>query len=149
MNTLTKKPTRNSGSLTRLTPWNRFFKNDWINLWDGDTETIPSVNIKEEKDIYKIELAAPGLKKEDFNIAVGGNILTISSEKKSESKEGNESDNYYSREYNYSSFERSLTLPDNVDADKITAKYNDGVLNVSVPKKPGSSTSNGRTINIQ
>jgi len=95
--------------------------------------TIPAVNITEEKDDYKVSLAAPGLKKEDFNIDIEDNLLTISSEKE-ENKEEQKA-RHTRREYNYSSFSRSFTLPDDVKQDKIEASYTDGVLRVLLPKK--------------
>src|SRR6202008_3173174 len=107
MTTLLKSPTRNgTRSLPSwYYPFDRFLRNDFVDFWNGDiSETIPSINITEDKENYKIEMAAPGLKKEDFNIDVEGNLLTISCEKKSEIKEGNDTDNYSRREYNYSSF---------------------------------------------
>jgi HSP20 family protein len=80
-----------------------------------------------------VSLAVPGMKKDDFNIDVEGNMLTISSEKE-ESKEEKE-DKYTRKEYNYSSFSRSFTLPDEVNKEKIEAKYEDGVLKLMLPKK--------------
>lgn len=135
MKTLEKTSTRDHGLSNWYRPLDRFFRNDFLNLWDGNIDTIPSINISEEKDAYKIEVAAPGLKKEDFNIDVERNMLTISCEKETESKTGGEKDNYSRREYNYTSFSRSLSLPEHVDSSKITAKYNDGILVLSVPKR--------------
>jgi HSP20 family protein len=148
MKPLSRNSNRNT-SLPWYSPLNRFFRNDFMNLWDGDvTDTIPSINIKEEKDSYKIEMAAPGLKKEDFNISIDGDILTISSEKESEKTEGGESDNFSRREYNYSSFSRSLSLPDHVESSKIAAKYEDGILRLSVPKKASGEENNGKKIKV-
>lgn len=131
-------------------PVDRFFRNDFMNLWGStEQETIPSVNVREEKDNYKVDLAAPGLKKEDFNIDVEGNVLTIQCEKESESKDGGENESYSRREYNYSSFSRSLSLPDNADSSKIEAKYTDGVLCLKIPKKTGSATSQSQKIKVQ
>jgi HSP20 family protein len=94
---------------------------------------MPAVNITEKKDDYLISMAAPGLKKEDFKIDVEGNMLTISSEKEEENEEKDE--RYTRQEYSYSSFERSFTLPDEVNKDKIEAQYKDGVLELVLPKK--------------
>jgi HSP20 family protein len=130
-------------------PVDRFFRNDFMNLWGGaEQETIPSVNIREEKDNYKVDLAAPGLKKEDFSIGVEGNVLTIQCEKESENKEGGENENYSRREYNYSSFSRSLSLPDNADSSKIEAKYTDGILCLNIPKKTGSAGGQSQKIEV-
>ena len=113
-----------------LTPWNEFF--DDGNLW-GPVANIPAVNITEEKDEYQVSLAAPGMKKEDFNIDVDRNMLTISSEKE-ETKE--EKDKKFTRkEYNYSSFSRSFTLPEEINKEKIEAQYENGVLKISLPRQ--------------
>lgn len=102
--------------------FDEFFRKDWI----------PAVNVSETDKSYEIELAAPGLKKEDFHVKVENGILTISSEKKSE-KETKEK-NYTRKEFNYSSFSRSFTLPENVKDDSIKATYDNGVLRLSVVK---------------
>jgi HSP20 family protein len=119
-------------------PWNEWFDNG--NLM-GRTFNMPAVNITEEKDEYKVSLAVPGMKKDDFKIDVDGNMLTISSEKE-ESKE--EKDKKFTRkEYNYSSFSRTFTLPEEINKEKIEARYEEGVLKVSLPftekaKKPAA-----------
>lgn len=106
-------------------PWSDWFGSE-------RTMTVPAVNVADNKDDYRISVAAPGLKKNDFNIDVDGNMLTISCEKE-ESRE--EKDERYSRkEYNYSSFSRSFTLPEEVIKDKIEAAYEDGVLRLTLPK---------------
>lgn len=116
--------------------WDEFFKpwGDWFpngNLFKQDT--LPAVNILDNKDKYQLSLAAPGLKKGDFHIDIEGNILTISCEKE-DTKE--EKDALHTRkEYNYSSFSRSFTIPDEVHKEKIEAEYEDGLLKVSLPKK--------------
>ena len=98
-------------------PWNEYFDNGFI---PGRTLTMPAVNINEEKDQYIIALAAPGLKKEDFRIDIAGNILTISSEKEEKLEEAEEM--FTRKEYSFSSFSRSFTLPEDVFADKIEGK---------------------------
>jgi HSP20 family protein len=97
------------------------------------TLSVPSVNISEDSDQYKVALAAPGLKKSDFNIKVDGNTITISSEKE-ETKEEKEV-KFTRHEYSYSSFSRTFTLPDEVNQDKIEAVYADGVLTLTLPKR--------------
>lgn len=149
MKTLLKNSDRNS-----LHPWysplHRFFRNDFMNLWDGDaTDTIPSINIKEEKDNYKIEMAAPGLKKEDFNIDIERNVLTISSEKENEKREDGEGEKFSRREYNYSSFSRSLSLPENADGSKIVAKYENGLLLLTIPKMGESENRQYKKITVE
>lgn len=138
-------------SLFWANPFDRFLRNDFTDFWDGDTplDTIPSINISEEKDHYKIEMAAPGLKKEDFNIDVDGNIMTISCEKESEIKEGKEKEKYSRREYNYSAFSRSFTIPENANAEKTVAKYNDGILMLSMPKKTEVLKQKGQKIKVE
>lgn len=109
-----------------------FFKpwNDWLGV--GRSITTPAVNIVENKNHFAVTIAAPGLKKSDFNIDIEGNMLTISCEKE-ESKE--EKDERYTRkEYNYSSFSRSFTLPQEVIKEKIEAAYENGELRITLPK---------------
>jgi HSP20 family protein len=114
-----------------------FFNKPLLDLFDGGfsgrTMNVPAVNITERKDDYMVSLAAPGLKKEDFKINLEVNMLTISSEKEEKNEEKDEK--YTRQEYSYSSFERSFTLPDEVNQDKIDAHYEDGVLNLVLPKK--------------
>lgn len=95
-------------------------------------ENIPAVNISEKDGEYHIELAVPGMNKEDFNIEIHDGIMSISSEVKEEST--SEEKNYSKREFNYSSFERRFTLPENAEEEKVAAKYEDGILKISVPK---------------
>lgn len=114
-----------------FSPWN-----EWIPRREEifkSFPTIPSVNISEDSNGYKVALAAPGLKREDFKIDIEGNRITISSER--EESDEKEEAKYTRREYNYTSFSRSFTLPEDVNRDKIEAKYADGVLNLSLPRK--------------
>jgi len=94
---------------------------------------VPAVNVAETSDAYVIELAAPGLDKSDFKINVDGEVLTISGEKTAE--KSNEDKKYSKREYSYTSFTRSFTLPESIDHSKINASYQDGVLNLEIGKK--------------
>jgi len=111
----------------------KFFGGD-ISDYLGDYRgTVPSINVKETKDEINIEVAAPGMDKGDFNITLENDYLVISGEKK-ENKEEKDQD-YTRKEFNYESFQRSFYLPkDMVKADKIDAKYKDGILNITVPK---------------
>jgi HSP20 family protein len=131
-------------------PLNNFWGDNFMDIWDqgNRTNTIPSVNIKEEKDSYRVEMAVPGMKKEDFDIDVDGNVMTISSEKESESKQDGE-DDFARREYNYSCFSRSFTIPENADANKITAKYTDGVLRLSIAKNPNAQKEKRNQIKVE
>ncbi|MCZ2083094.1 MAG: Hsp20/alpha crystallin family protein [Flavobacteriales bacterium] len=97
--------------------------------------TIPSVNVKEEENGFEIQVAAPGIKKQDFKINLDRNVLRISSENKSENEEVDKDGKFTRREFNYSSFSRSFTLPEMVETDKIEATYEDGILKVSVLNK--------------
>ena len=117
----------------------RFFEGDlmdWNNRnFAGSNSTLPAVNVKEEANEYQIEVAAPGLKKNDFRLNYENGTLTISSEKKNESKEKN-GGKVTRREFHYQSFQRSFSMPEDViNADKISAKYEDGILHIRIPKR--------------
>jgi HSP20 family protein len=130
-------------------PLDRFFRNDFTDLWEGDiTPTIPSINVTEEKNSFIVNMAAPGLKKEDFDISLEGDLLTISCEKETE-KDGKENANFTRREYNYSFFSRTVTLPETAESKDIVAKYTDGILNLTIPKKPESEKNNSKKIKVQ
>lgn len=94
---------------------------------------VPAVNISESKENYHIELAAPGLKKEDFKLSLERNVLSISVEKTNQDTQ--QERNYNKREFSYTSFVRSFTLPDSADENSIEAKYNDGVLGIDIAKR--------------
>lgn len=94
--------------------------------------SVPAVNIIENKNDYNVSLAVPGMKKDDFNIDVEGNMLTISSESEENKEEKDEK--YTRKEYNYSSFSQSFTLPEEVNSEKIEATYEDAVLKLMLPK---------------
>ena len=126
-------------------PWNEWFDNGNTNLW-ARAMNIPAVNVAEHKDEYIVELAVPGMKKDDFAINVDGNILTISSEKE-ESKEEKEK-KFTRKEYNYASFSRSFTLPDEVNMDKIDAKYENGILKIVLPRKVEAKKIAAKTIAV-
>lgn len=114
-----------------------FFKplNNWFDYTApvGKMNTIPSVNIVENPTDFKVSLAVPGMVKEDFNIDVEDDMITISAQKEVNSEEKDEK--FTRREYNYSSFSRSFTMPENVKQDAIEASYVDGVLQLVLPKK--------------
>jgi len=97
--------------------------------------TVPAVNIKETPERYEIEMAAAGMKKEDFNINLERNVIIISTEKSNETSETDKDHNYTRKEFNYSSFSRSFVLPQAANREDIKATYVDGVLNVIIPKK--------------
>ena len=111
--------------------FNDFFDNDW--MFKTNT-TAPAVNVIENETDYKIEVAAPGMTKEDFNIHLADdNQLVITMEKKNESK--NDKSKYLRREFSYSKFQQALVLPEDVEKDHISASVNDGVLTIDLPKK--------------
>lgn len=110
---------------------------------------LPSVNLKETDKQLEVELAAPGLKKEDFKIEVDNNMLSISSEKKEEKEESSKKDNYVRKEFSYQSFFRSFYLPEYADDSKIEASYKDGILHVAIPIKEGSKKKITKSIAIK
>ena len=116
--------------------FNDFLGNDW--LVERRNATAPAVNILENDDEYKVEVAAPGMTKEDFKVHLNeDNELIISMEKKNESKEeGKEhKGTYLRREFSYTQFQQSLLLPDNIEREKISAKVENGVMTIDIPKK--------------
>lgn len=121
-----------------------FFADNY--LTDSPVAKVPAVNITETESHFKIALAAPGLKKEDFKISLEKDFLKISAEVKTENKQENEK--ISRQEFSYSSFVRSFNLPDLVDYSKIEASYTDGILNISIAKKEEAKIQI-REINIQ
>lgn len=121
---------------------------NWGNSnYSSTSTTMPSVNIRETVDNYDVEVAAPGMDKKDFKITLEGNLLTISSSRQQSSEETN--DRYTRREFSYQSFQRSFELPrDVVDQDKINARYENGLLHLSIPKKEESKRKEPRMIEI-
>ncbi len=124
------------------------FFNDFEHVAPTHHNSFPAVNVLEDENSFKIELAAPGLKKEDFKINVHENVLTISAEQKTESEESKSNGKYTRKEFNYSSFKRSFTLPKTVDGEKIVASYNDGVLGLELPKKEEAKPKEPRLIEV-
>lgn len=108
------------------------------------TLTIPAVNIEESNNHYKASMAVPGMEKDDFRIDIDGDVLTISAEKE-QKKEENEK-KYTRKEYNYSSFSRSFTLPEEVQKDSIDAKYSNGVLELILPKREETKNKQSKKI---
>lgn len=115
--------------------FNDFFDNEWL---EKRNTTSPAVNIIENEAEFRIEVAAPGMTKEDFHVDVNpDNELVISMEKKNEEKEEDpkKKGTYLRREFSYSRFQQSLLLPDNVETEKISAKVEHGVMTIDIPKK--------------
>ncbi|KAA9041098.1 Hsp20/alpha crystallin family protein [Ginsengibacter hankyongi] len=113
-----------------LRPWTDLFDNGG---WNLRPINVPAVNITEQPNEYLLSLAAPGMKKEDFKIDVDGNMLTISSEKEENKEEKNKK--FTRKEYSYSSFSRCFSLPEEIKQENIDAKYEDGVLKITLPRK--------------
>ena len=111
---------------------NNFFDNDLGDVF-GKRFSDPAANIIENADSFQLEIAAPGMKKEDFKINLENNILTISAELEDQIRE--EGKNYSRKEFYYGSFNRAFTLPKTIDLDKIKADYENGILKVALPKK--------------
>ncbi len=108
--------------------------------------SVPAVNVKENDDVFEIELAAPGLKKEDFKVNVHEKLLTISAQK--EVSEAEAKENYTRKEFSFRSFSRSFRLPNTVDSEQIEATYADGVLKLHLPKKEEAKPKEPRLIEI-
>ncbi|MBZ9627526.1 Hsp20/alpha crystallin family protein [Psychroflexus sp. CAK57W] len=127
----------------------RLFNNDMFHRDFSETNTTsPSVNIKENEDRFGVEMAVPGFEKDDFNIELNHNKLTISSEKKEE-KSHIEVERYTRKEFSYQSFRRTFTLPNTVDGEKISAEYKNGVLCVEIPKLEEAKPKPARQIEIR
>ena len=134
-------------------------RNSWIpevfgNFFDTDfmprvNATAPAINVKETDKAYTVEVAAPGLKKEDFEINIDndGN-LHIKMESKGEKKDENKHEHYLRREFAYSKYEQTLLLPDDVDKDKVSAKAGDGVLTIDLPKVEKAAGKPARKIEV-
>ena len=113
--------------------FNDFFDNDW--MVKANATAPPAINVFETEKEYKVELAAPGMTKEDFNVHIDEeNNLVISMEKKTENKEEKKEGRYLRREFSYSKFQQTMILPDDVDKEKISAQVENGVLNIDLPK---------------
>ncbi len=108
--------------------------------------SLPKVNIKENADAFIVEMAVPGLKKSDFQIDIDNQVLSISTETKEEKEHENE--NYTRREFGYSSFKRTFTLPESVNDEKINASYNEGILSIVLPKREEAKQKPARSIEI-
>jgi HSP20 family protein len=132
--------------------FDRFFDSDlfdWSSRnYSNTNTTLPSVNIKESSDDFEVEVAAPGFAKDDFKIELNNDLLTISSTKEveNETKEGQQ---FSLREFSYQSFSRSFTLPHTIESDKISAKYENGILKVKIPKKEEAKKKPVKAIEIK
>lgn len=128
--------------------------NDFFNSNMPAISNVPAVNVVEHQDGFRIEVAAPGLKKEDFKLNLNHNNLTISAyqeikkEEQDQTNRNADREKYTRREFSYSSFQRTFTLPTSVDADNIQASYTDGVLKIEIPKREEAKVKPPRQIEI-
>ena len=123
---------------------NEFFNDDFRMNVINNNHSVPSVNSIENDNSFEIDLAVPGMKKDDFTIQLNDKVLVISSENTNSVVNNSMSLN----EFNYSSFQRSFTVPETVELDKIKANYKNGILKVKLPKKKDSITKPNRVIDI-
>ena len=123
---------------------NEFFNDDFGMNFLNRSHSVPSVNSLENNDSFEIDLAVPGMKKEDFTIELNDKVLVISSE----TSNTMENDKMRLNEFNFSSFQRSFRVPDSVDHDKIKANYKNGILKIKLPKRKESISKPNRVINI-
>ena len=146
---------RTNGNLFPAIPslLNDFFTDDWFNSslanWKSSGTSLPAVNVRETNDDFMIEVAAPGMKRDDFKVELDNNVLTISSQREENNEEKGKDGVYTRREFSYQSFQRSFTLPENkVEGDKIAARYVDGILQVTVPKKEEAKVKPAKQISV-
>jgi HSP20 family protein len=130
-----------------------FLTRDWLDSsianWRESGATLPAVNVMESNEDFRIEVAAPGMKRNDFKIELDNNVLTITSQREDTSGEKDSNGNYTRREFSYQSFQRSFALPENkVQGDKISARYVDGILHVTVPKSENAKVKPAKQIAI-
>ena len=128
--------------------FNDFFGNEWM---ESNTKLTPAINIKQDEKGFIVEVAAPGMQKEDCNITIEeDNNLIISFEKKNQSEDKDEKGTYLRREFSYTQFQRRMILPDNVEKDKITANVENGILTITIPElKEKEKITTSRRIEIQ
>lgn len=145
-----------------ITKWNRpvrtfptfmdeFFNMDPFTSSGGRTmaSTAPAVNVKETDKAFILEVAAPGMKKDDINVVVEPNNTLVISSETSDSNEEKEEGKYTRKEFTYSAFKRSFALPDNVQADSVDAQYNDGILLLTIPKMEEAKANLSRTVEVK
>jgi HSP20 family protein len=125
---------RNIPALNNVFGFPSFFSDTLERMWDeDDVNWMPSVNIKERADEFRIDLAVPGMNKEDFHVEVDNNVLTVSGERKEEKEDSN--DKVTRKEFHYGAFKRSFSLPESANPEAVHASYKDGILSLTVAKK--------------
>lgn len=152
MTTIVKRTNGSQLPASQRSMFDDFFNRELFNWgnnnFSASRTTLPSVNIKELEKAFEVEVAAPGMKKEDFSITLDGNMLTISSSKEDQQEE--KDSKYTRREFSYQSFQRSFELSkDVVDDENIQARYENGVLRLTIPKKESALAQSPRLIEIQ
>ena len=139
-----KKETLFPSLLSDLFDTDRFFSNRWFEREFKDS--VPAVNVIENGKEFNLDFAAPGFDKSDFVIDVEDNILTVSAERSKEEKK--EEENFTRKEFSYNSFSRSFNLPKTLNTEKIDARYNDGILRLSIPKKEEAKSSSKKQFRV-
>ena len=122
------------------------FENNFFSGLSHNTSSMPAVNIREDEKQYALDLAVPGIEKNKLKVDINEDVLTISSETKNEHEE--KEDGYERKEFSYTSFCRSFYIPENVNRDKIEAKYKDGVLTIGLPKQEEEKNKITREVKI-
>lgn len=130
-----------------------FFSKDFFD-WNDRTfaglgNTLPSVNLKETDNHYQVEMAVPGMAKEDFHVEMQNGVLTVRAEKKKEKEEKDEKGNYLRREFRYESFSRAFSLPENVLDETVDATYRDGILRIEIQKRTPKKADNPKAIEVK
>ncbi|MCE5205480.1 MAG: Hsp20/alpha crystallin family protein [Proteiniphilum sp.] len=127
--------------------FNDFFGNEWM---EQGNKSAPAINIQQNENGFTVEVAAPGMTKEDCNVRIDdSNNLVIAFEKKNQTEDKDKKGSYLRREFSYTQFQRRMILPDHVEKDKITAKVENGVLTVDIPTVSEEKTPTTRLIEIQ
>ncbi|HYG18774.1 MAG TPA: Hsp20/alpha crystallin family protein [Ohtaekwangia sp.] len=146
---------KNNGNLFPAMPslLNDLFTDDWFNSslsnWKSSGATLPAVNVRETNDDFQIEVAAPGMKRDDFKVELDNNVLTVSSQREDRQEEKDAQGNYTRREFSYQAFQRSFSLPtEKVEGDNIVARYADGILHITVPKKENAKVRPAKQIAV-
>jgi HSP20 family protein len=128
------------------------FKADWMDNGNSGINrigtSVPAVNISENDEAFRLELAAPGMAKQDFNLELDNGVLTISAEEQKENEKKENGGRFTRREFSYTSFKRAFSLPDTVEVDKISAEYKEGVLMINLPKREDAKVQPKRMIEI-
>ncbi|MGB1806855.1 MAG: Hsp20/alpha crystallin family protein [Flavobacteriaceae bacterium] len=134
---------RNSFSPSLVNEW---LTNDWLQPYSFENKQLPAVNIQEMDQAFLVELVAPGLKKEDLQVEVEKDVLSIASEAEGKTEETGK---YTRKEYNFASFRRTFSIPESVDSKKIDALYSEGVLTVTLPKRKEAVQEPKKSIRIR